>query len=104
MTTLRYTGPAGISIPSLGLDLQPGDLFEAPPDVAGELAGRVDFKAASSRPADTVDDVLARVGSDPTEAAKALAEEEAGGKPRKSLVSALTEIIEAAPADPSEED
>lgn len=104
MTTLRYTGKTAVSIPSLGLDLQHGDLFEAPSDVADELAGRADFKAAGSRPTETVEDVLARVGSDPAEAAKALTEEESGGKPRKSLVSALIEIIEAAPADPSEED
>lgn len=104
MPTLRYTGSDPVSIPSLGLDLEPGDLFEAPSEVADELARRDDFKAAAAPPVATIADVLARVDGDPAEAAKALAEERAGDKPRKSLVAQLTEIIEATPANPSEED
>lgn len=43
----------------------------------------------------SVSAVLAQVGNDKTKAQKALDDEQAGDKPRKTLVDALTKIIEA---------
>lgn len=96
---LRYTGTTALTIPAARLHLNPGDLFDVPDPLADELVARGDFKLAAAAPVAKVAEVLAAVGDDPAEAAKALAEELAQARPRKSLVAQL-EALAATTADP----
>lgn len=40
---IRNTGPVPVSIPALGVDVEPGDTFDAPDELATELLGRPGF-------------------------------------------------------------
>lgn len=91
---VRYTGAQPLAIPSLGLDLAPGDLFEVVSEVGEDLVARPEFKAGDSRPAQTIAEVLEVVGSDRDAASAALAAEQAAPKPRATLAARLTQILE----------
>lgn len=91
---VRYTGDQPVSIPSLGLDLDPGDLFEVDDDAGAGLVARPEFKAGASRPTETIAEVLAVAGTDIEAAQAALAAEQAAPNPRSTLVARLTQIIE----------
>lgn len=91
---VRYTGAQPLAIPSLGLDLAPGDLFEVVSEVGEDLVARPDFKAGDSAPAQTIAEVLDTVGSDIDAARAALAAEQAAPKPRPTLVARLIQILE----------
>lgn len=88
----------GADIPS---DVQVGDhvFTDAPDDSAGQAVNAVvvvgGADGGDGGPADgSVDDVLARVGDDPTAAQAALDAENAKSKPRKSLVEKLQAITD----------
>lgn len=91
---VRYTGAQRLALPTLGLDLAPGDLFEVDAETGEGLVSRPDFKAGDSAPAQTIAEVLDTVGSDIDAARAALAAEEASPRPRKTLVDRLTQILE----------
>lgn len=48
MATVRNASTVAQTIPSLGLTVAPGETFEAPTDVAAELAERPDFERATA--------------------------------------------------------
>lgn len=93
---LRYTGTTALTIPAARLHLNPGDLLDVPDPLADELVARDDFKLAAAAPVAKIAEVLALVGDDPDEAAKALAEELAQARPRTTLVAQLEALAASA--------
>lgn len=105
MTLVRYIGDQTLTIPSLDLTVGHDEIIDVPPAVAAEFVARADFKAASEPKVAKVDDILAAVGDDRALAQVELdAEQMRGAKARKSLVDALTAIVESPPADADDPD
>ena len=74
--------------------VEEGEAIEVPDEVGASLVEQVDaWQAVDDAGQSTVADVLAEVDGDPVRARRALAVENDSGKPRKTLVSRLEEII-----------
>lgn len=86
--------PVEIAHPDFFATVDEGDTIEVPGDVGASLVEQVDnWQAVEDAGQSTVADVLAEVDGDPVRARRALAVENDSGKPRKTLVSQLGEII-----------
>lgn len=102
MPRLTYTGRSPVLIPTLGLNLAPGESFVIDDDdAADELAARDTFKRSANAPAETIAEILARIGTDAAEALAAIAAEEAQPTPRVSLLTKLRAVVDAATPDDS---
>lgn len=78
------------------LIVEAGATVEVDDDLGQSLLAQPDRWTAYGVDTDSsVGAVLAQVGDDRTKARKALEDEQAADKPRKTLVDALTKIIEA---------
>lgn len=82
MATFTNETDAPLVLPTLGLELAPGESCEIP-----------DAPAAPDQSKRNIADVLADVDGDPDKAALALAVEEQAAKPRKSLIEQLAAIV-----------
>ena len=87
--------PYAVEIVATGDRVEGGETVEVPDELGESLIEQVDAWEAVDGGRSTVTEVLADVGGDPDRARQALAIENESGKPRKSLVSRLEEIIAA---------
>lgn len=90
---IRNKRPYAVEIVDTGQCVEAGETAEVPDEVGESLVQQVDAWEPADGGTKTVDDVLADVGDNPVRARRALALEHDSGKPRKSLVSRLEEII-----------
>lgn len=102
MTTLRYTGTVPMTIPALGVHVEPDGLVEVAEPAASELIARDDWKRATAAPVETVASIKAAVGDDAEMAAAALVEELAQSSPRPTLVAHLEQVAGTQHIDPEE--
>ena len=98
MPTFENLRSYAVSVPIEGGELgpvEPGDTVEVPDDIAEGMREQTDAwrETTGGDTRRTVDEVLDDVGDDPDKARTALAVEQQDGKPRKTLVQKLEEII-----------
>lgn len=96
---MRLKNVSGVAreIAETGQTVDVDEVFEVADDDLGKrlLDQPANWAAYGVDTQSSVDAVLAQVAGDKTKAAKALAEEESADKPRKTLVDALTKIIDS---------
>jgi hypothetical protein len=91
---IRNKRPYPVEIVATGQRVDAGETVEVDDEVGESLVEQVDaWEAADDNSRPTVEQVKADVGDNPDRARQALAVERESGKPRKSLVSHLEDIV-----------
>lgn len=102
MAEVTYVGPhEEVYVPELDRTVEQGESVEVDDDLLERMLDQpTNWQAPGTRNDPTVKDILESVGEDADAARAALAAEQNRPTPRKSLVSRLTEIIDAETKEP----